>query len=118
MKKAYLVDYSKCTYNSCGRPCIKNCPVNITNKKLKGKQKVFPAIDFKKSSNEIIIHSEYCIKCGICVNRCPRDAIYVKNYVEEDPTQLKIHQYITGFRLYQLPSLSKGKVTGLVGLQL
>ncbi len=115
MKKAYLVDYSKCTYNSCGRPCIKYCPVNITNKKLQGKKKVFPAIDFKKSTNEIIIHSEYCIKCGICVNRCPRDAIYVKNYVEEDPDQLKVHQYNTGFRLYQLPTLTKGKVTGLVG---
>ncbi len=115
MKKAYLVDYSKCTYNSCGRPCIKDCPVNITNRKLKGKKKVFPAIDFKKSTNQVIIHSGICIQCGICVNRCPRDAIYVKKFVEEDPTQLQIHRYTSGFRLYQLPTLTKGKVTGLVG---
>jgi ATP-binding cassette subfamily E protein 1 len=115
MKKAYLVDYSKCTYNSCGRPCIKDCPVTITNKKLAGKRKTSPAIDFKRSTNEIIIHSEHCIKCGICLNRCPRGAIYVKNYVEEDPSQLKVHQYMNGFRLYQLPTLTKGKVTGIVG---
>ncbi|MHA1451277.1 MAG: ribosome biogenesis/translation initiation ATPase RLI [Promethearchaeota archaeon] len=115
MKKAYLVDYSKCTYNSCGRPCIKDCPVNITNRKFKGKKKVFPAIDFKRSTNEVIIHTEHCIKCGICVNRCPRDAIFVKNYVEEDPSQFKVHHYNSGFRLYQLPTLTKGKITGLVG---
>ncbi|TFG17782.1 MAG: ribosome biogenesis/translation initiation ATPase RLI, partial [Promethearchaeota archaeon] len=115
MKKAYLVDYSKCTYNSCGRPCIKDCPVTITNKKLVGKRKTLPAIDFKRSTNEIIIHSESCIQCGICVNRCPRGAIFVKKFVEEDPSQLKIHQYKTGFRLYMLPTLTKGKVTGLVG---
>ncbi len=49
------------------------------------------------------------------MNRCPRGAIYVKKYVEEDPSQLKIHQYAAGFRLYQLPTLTKGNVTGLVG---
>ena len=39
----------------------------------------------------------------------------MKKFVEEDPSHLKIHKYGTGFRLYQLPTLTKGKVTGLVG---
>jgi len=89
--------------------------VTLTILKSKGKKKVDPAIDFKKSTNQILIHSEFCIKCGICVGICPRNAIFVRNYVEEDPTQEKIHQYSGGFRLYQLPSLINGKVTGLVG---
>lgn len=87
----------------------------MTNLKNKGKKKGNPAIDFKNSSNQIIIHSDVCIKCGICVQVCPRNAIYVKNYVEEDPSQEKIHQYHEGFRLYQLPTLTNGTVTGLVG---
>lgn len=116
MKRVYLVDYSKCSYDSCGRPCISYCPVTITNIKLKGKQKIYPAIDFKKSTEQIIIHSEYCIKCGICINKCPRNAIYVKNIVEEDESEQKLHQYAKdGFRLYNLPTLVPGRVTGLCG---
>ncbi|MCP4760823.1 MAG: ribosome biogenesis/translation initiation ATPase RLI [archaeon] len=116
MKKIYLVDYSKCAYNSCGRPCITYCPVTLTNKKLKGKKKVYPAIDFKKSTSQIIIHSEICLKCGICINKCPSNAIFVKNLVEEDESQQKIHQYAEdSFRLYNLPTLMSGRVTGLCG---
>ncbi|MBD3354228.1 MAG: ribosome biogenesis/translation initiation ATPase RLI [Candidatus Lokiarchaeota archaeon] len=119
LKKVYLIDYSKCTYDSCGRPCIENCPVTLTNKKMAGKvakSKLKPAIDFKKSSSQIIIHSETCIKCGICIHQCPKNAIYVKNLMEEDETQQKVHQYTeNGFRLYNLPTLVTGRVTGLCG---
>lgn len=119
MKKVYLVDYSKCSYNSCGRPCITFCPVTLRNERLQGKvarSELKPAIDFKKSSNEIIIHSENCIKCGICINKCPKNAVFVKNLLEEDESEQKIHQYKKhGFRLYNLPTLVPGRVTGLCG---
>ncbi|MHA1727426.1 MAG: ribosome biogenesis/translation initiation ATPase RLI [Promethearchaeota archaeon] len=125
MKRVYLVNYSKCAYNSCGRPCITFCPVTITNKKKAGRikrKKIRPAIDFKKSTNEIIINSEICIKCGICINKCPNNAIFLKNFVEEDESEQKIHQYglgnshsHKGFRLYNLPTLVPGRVTGICG---
>jgi len=113
------VDYAKCSYNSCGRPCIEFCPVTITNRRKKGKVgggKLKPAIDFKKSTNQIIIHSEICIQCGICINKCPKNAIYVKNIVEEENAGIKIHQYgKDSFRLYNFPTLVQGRVTGLCG---
>ncbi|MHA1898913.1 MAG: ribosome biogenesis/translation initiation ATPase RLI [Promethearchaeota archaeon] len=117
MRKIYHVDYDKCAYNRCGRPCISYCPVTITNKKLKGKKKTYPAIDFKKSTQQIIIHSEYCIQCGICITKCPYNAIYVKNLVEEpDDKEFKIHEYEgSGFSLYNLPTLKRGRVCGLCG---
>ena len=92
MKRVYLVDYSKCSYNSCGRPCIEYCPVTITNKNKRKKRpvKVYPAIDFKKSSEQIIIHEEICIACGICINKCPKNAVFVKNFVEEDKSETDI----------------------------
>lgn len=119
LKKVYLVDYSKCSYNSCGRPCITFCPVTLRNERLHGKvarRELPPAIDFKKSTNQIIIHSDVCIKCGICINKCPKNAVYVKNLLEEDESEQKIHQYQEdGFRLYNLPTLVPGRVTGLCG---
>ncbi len=122
MKRVYLVDYAKCSYNSCGRPCITYCPVELTNKQKRKKRpvKVYPAIDFKKSSNQIIIHEEICIRCGICINKCPKNAVFVKNFVEEDKSKNLIHKYrnigsLSGFRLYNLPTLVSGRVTGLCG---
>lgn len=84
-------------------------------------RKLLPAIDFKASTNEIIIHSEICIKCGICINKCPKNAIYVKNLVEEKESEQRIHLYPSkdadqeGFRLYNFPTLVPGRVTGLCG---
>ncbi|MHA1792158.1 MAG: ribosome biogenesis/translation initiation ATPase RLI [Promethearchaeota archaeon] len=121
MKKVYLVDRDRCSLDSCGRPCIEKCPVVISGKKKRGheKKKEIP-IRFKKSSGEIIIKSEFCLKCGICANVCPMDAIFVKNIIEEDESRVKVHEFSSeskerGFRLYGLPLLKNGTVVGLCG---
>ncbi|MHA1684134.1 MAG: ribosome biogenesis/translation initiation ATPase RLI [Promethearchaeota archaeon] len=121
MKKVYLVDYSRCSVNSCGRPCIKKCPLYISEKRRKpNSPKIEIPIRFKQSSGKIIIISEICIKCGICANACQMKAIYVKNILEEDRDQTPVHVYKSidgaeGFRLYGLPTLMPGRVTGLCG---
>ena len=120
MRKVYVVDYDRCTINMCGRPCITQCPITISAKKPKKHEKVEIPIRVKDSTNQIIIHEEFCIKCGICANICPAKAIYVKNILEEDTSKNKIHAFPgangeEGFRLYGLPALVPGRVTGLCG---
>ncbi|MHA1371321.1 MAG: 4Fe-4S binding protein, partial [Promethearchaeota archaeon] len=79
MKKVYMVDHDRCAISTCGRPCIERCPVTITEKRRKPHQpKHEIPIRVKKSTNEIIIKSELCLKCGVCANVCPEKAIYLK----------------------------------------
>jgi len=60
-----------------------------------------------------VIVEDLCSGCGICVKKCPHDAIQIINIVEEvgEP----IHQYgVNGFRLYNLPTPKEG-VVGVIG---
>ena len=121
MKKVYLVDYDSCNLRFCGRQCIKKCPITLSNATLKpNKKKEEVPIWLQKSTNQIKIKDERCLKCGICVNVCPSKAIYVKNLLEEPVDLVPTHEYHhlgekQGFRLYNLPTLISGKVSGLCG---
>jgi len=123
MKKVYLVDYNRCNLRFCGRQCIKKCPITLSNARLKlnRKKRVVP-IWFQNSTKKIKIKDERCLKCGICVNVCPAKAIYVKNILEEPSELIPTHKYPNNnetdkecFRLYNLPTLISGKVSGLCG---
>jgi len=99
MKKVYLVDYTVCTPTSCNTLCIQKCPMNPRVSKMKNLPKGTPPpkeapIRLKKSTNQIIIKSALCIKCGICVNVCPAHAIFVKNLLDEPDDRAPTHQYI------------------------
>ncbi|MCK5297807.1 MAG: ribosome biogenesis/translation initiation ATPase RLI [Candidatus Heimdallarchaeota archaeon] len=100
-----IVNLDRCQPATCGHVCIKICPLN---KKTKV---VYPDKVTKKAR----INSKKCIACGICVNVCPTHAISMVGL----PVELKddpIHQFgENSFRLYGLPFLVKGKVTGLIG---
>jgi ATP-binding cassette subfamily E protein 1 len=61
------------------------------------------------------IDEDICNGCGICVKVCPFDAITIINLASELATD-KVHQYgINSFRLYKLPTPTKGEVVGLLG---
>lgn len=116
-----MVDYELCTLRFCNRICIQKCPINVSNQRKKSHEKTDEVpIFLKASTNQIRIRSEDCLKCGICANVCPNSAIYVKHILEEPQDLKPTHQYRTeggegGFRLYNLPTLISGQVTGLCG---
>ena len=50
-----------------------------------------------------IISETLCIGCGICVHKCPFDAIKILNTPEADPSEI-VHRYgYNGFRMYRMP---------------
>ena len=100
-----VVEPDLCQSKKCGLECIKECPVNINGQQCI----VLP------ESKIALISEELCIGCGICVKVCPFDAIDILNLSEELKSD-KIHQYgVNSFRLFRIPTLSKGQVVGLVG---
>jgi ATP-binding cassette, sub-family E, member 1 len=62
-----------------------------------------------------IISETLCIGCGICVHKCPFDAIKILNTPEAKPEEI-VHRYgYNGFRLYRLPAPPTEGITGLLG---
>lgn len=62
-----------------------------------------------------IISETLCIGCGICVHKCPFDAIKILNTPQADEAEI-VHRYgYNGFRLYRLPSPPPQGITGLLG---
>ncbi len=62
-----------------------------------------------------IISETLCIGCGICVHKCPFDAIKILNTPEASPDEI-VHRYgYNGFRLYRLPIPPTRGITGLLG---
>ncbi len=101
-----VLDEELCQPRKCGLECIMYCPVNKT-----GGECIVLSDDSKKA----VISEDLCTGCGICVKKCPFDAIVIVNLARELGDE-KIHQYgINSFRLYRLPTLKKGHVVGLLG---
>ncbi len=62
-----------------------------------------------------VISETLCIGCGICVHKCPFDAIKILNTPEADEREI-VHRYgYNGFRLYRLPVPPPTGITGLLG---
>ena len=101
-----VLDKELCQPKKCGLECIKYCPVNKS-----GADCIILNEEIKKAQ----IDEDICNGCGICVKVCPFDAITIINLASELATD-KVHQYgINSFRLFKLPTPTKGEVVGLLG---
>ena len=101
-----VLDRDRCDPRKCGgQPCIRFCPpVRNGIEAIKMGDEGFP-----------VIVEPLCIGCGICVAKCPFDAITIVNLPQELEEDL-VHQYgVNAFRLYRLPYLEEGAVIGIVG---
>ncbi|KAF8093871.1 hypothetical protein N665_0376s0016 [Sinapis alba] len=101
-----IVSEDRCKPKKCRQECKKSCPVVKTGRLC---------IEVTPTSKTAFLSEELCIGCGICVKKCPFEAIQIINLpkdLEKDTT----HRYRSNaFKLHRLPVPRPGQVLGLVG---
>ncbi|WVW81006.1 hypothetical protein I302_102997 [Kwoniella bestiolae CBS 10118] len=106
LTRVAIVSDDKCKPKKCRQECKRSCPV-VKMGKL--------CIEVNPTDKKAFISEELCIGCGICVKKCPFEAIQILNL----PTNLEshvTHRYnANAFKLHRLPTPRPGQVLGLVG---
>lgn len=96
-----VVSEERCKPKKCKQECRTYCPVNKIGKLC---------VEVTPTTKIAFISEELCIGCGICVKKCPFDAIQIINL----PANLEgetTHRYgANSFKLHRLPTPRPGQV--------
>jgi ATP-binding cassette subfamily E protein 1 len=101
-----ILDRDRCRPKDCGLVCIKYCPLVRSN---------IYAIKIEEKENKQTIYEKICSGCGICVKKCPFNAISIVNLPQELETECSHRFGKNMFKIYRLPLPQPGIVTGLIG---
>ena len=101
-----IVNTEKCKPSRCRQECKKCCPVVMQGKLC---------VEVNAKSKISFISEILCIGCGICVKKCPFQAIEIIN-LPKNLAKDTTHRYgPNSFKLHRLPTPRAGQVLGLVG---
>ena len=101
-----IVNSDKCKPKRCRQECKKSCPV-VRMGKL--------CIEVTPNDKIAYISEDLCIGCGICIKKCPFEAINIIN-LPSNLLKETTHRYsANSFKLHRLPIPRPGVVLGMVG---
>ncbi|MEM2546813.1 MAG: ribosome biogenesis/translation initiation ATPase RLI [Candidatus Bathyarchaeia archaeon] len=104
MTRIAVLDPDKCKPKRCGRICHRFCPMVRSR---------VEAIRFE--GDVPVVVESLCSGCGICVKKCPFNALSIVNLPNELESECSHRFGPNAFKLYRLPTPSPGIVLGLVG---
>lgn len=104
MVRVAVLDEDRCKPKRCGRVCYRFCPP-VRNK--------IEAILFENARPLIV--EPLCVGCGICVKKCPFNALSIVNLPDELEEECSHRFGPNTFKLFRLPIPSSGVVLGLLG---
>ena len=106
MLRVATLDKEHCKPNDCGIPCYRFCP-EVLNRRN--------AIKFIAGQKKPIIDEDLCTGCGICIKKCPFEAISIVKLPQELDGEC-IHSFgVNEFKLFRLPIPRTSTVIGLIG---
>merc|ERR1712137_675974 len=101
-----IINSEKCKPTRCRQECKRACPVVLQGKLC---------VEVTPKSKIAWISEFLCIGCGICVKKCPFEAISIIN-LPKSLSKETTHRYgPNSFKLHRLPTPRTGQVLGLVG---